>query len=142
MMFVLDTNVLSVMMRGQLVPEVASWIAAQQEELLYTTAICQAEVLAGIEVLPDGQRRAALEKAARAMFGEDFDGRILTFDSEAAAAYAGIFAVRKRIGRPIAPHDLMIAAIARATGARIVTRDISGFEGCGLTLINPWVEPP
>jgi hypothetical protein len=137
-MFVLDTNVLCVMMRGELVPDVAAWIAAQPEELLYTTAVCQAEVLAGIEILPDGQRRAVLEKAARTMFEDDFDGRILPFDTEAAAAYADIFAARKRSGRATAPHDLMIAAIARANGASMVTRDISGFEGCGLTLINPW----
>ena len=136
-MFVLDTNVLSVMMRSQLVPEVAAWVATQAEELLYTTAVCQAEVLAGIEILPDGRRRADLERAAHAMFEDDFGGRILPFDSE-AAAYAGIFATRKRSGRPTAPHDLMIAAIARANGASMVTRDVGGFEDCGLTLINPW----
>jgi len=137
-MLVLDTNILSVMMRSPLVPEVAAWVAAQPEELLYTTAVSQAEVLAGIEILPDGRRRTVLERAARAMFADDFDGRILAFDSDAAAAYADIFAARKRGGRPAAPHDLMIAAIARANGASMVTRDISGFEGCGLTLINPW----
>jgi toxin FitB len=137
-MLVLDTNILSVMMHSPLVPEVAAWVAAQPEELLYTTAVSQAEVLAGIEVLADGRRRTAMERAARAMFADDFDGRILPFDSEAAVAYADIFATRKRAGRPIAPHDLMIAAIARANDASMVTRDISGFEGCGLTLINPW----
>jgi predicted nucleic acid-binding protein len=137
-MLVLDTNILSAMMRSPLVPEVAAWVAAQPEEVLYTTAVSQAEVLAGIEILPDGRRRAALERAARAMFADDFDGRILPFDSEAAAAYADIFATRKRAGRPTAPHDLMIAAIARANDASMVTRDIRDFEGCGLTLINPW----
>lgn len=137
-MFVLDTNILSVMMRSRPEPEVAAWIAEQPEELLYTTAVCQAEILAGIEILPDGRRRTALEKAARAMFADDFDGRVLPFDTEAATAYAEIFAARTRGGRPIAPHDLMIAAIARASGARMVTRDIGGFEGCGITLINPW----
>jgi predicted nucleic acid-binding protein len=137
-MFVLDTNVLSAMMRSQLVPEVAGWVAEQPEELLYTTAVCQAEVLAGIEILPDGRRRAALERAACAMFEDDFDGRILPFDTKATAVYAEIFAIRKRSGRPTAPYDLMIAAIARANGASMVTRDIGGFENCGLTLINPW----
>jgi predicted nucleic acid-binding protein len=137
-MFVLDTNILSVMMRSPLVPEVAAWVAAQPEELLYTTAVSQAEVLAGIEILPDGRRRVALEKAARAMFADDFDGRILPFDREAAAAYAGIFAARRQAGRPPASLDLMIAAIARAQGADMVTRNTADFEGCGLTLVNPW----
>jgi len=137
-MFVLDTNILSVMMRSRLVPEVAAWVTAQPEELLYTTAISQAEVLAGIEVLPDGRRRAALEKAALAMFADDFDGRILPFDSEAAAAYADIFATRRQAGRPTPPHDLMIASIARASDAIVVTRNTVDFAGCGVTLINPW----
>lgn len=137
-MFILDTNILSVMMRSPLVPEVAAWVAAQPEELLYTTAVSEAEVLAGIEILPDGRRRADLEKAARAMFADDFDGRILPFDSEAAAAYADIFAARRQAGRPTAPHDLMIASVARARGAIMVTRNTADFEGCGLTLINPW----
>jgi predicted nucleic acid-binding protein len=137
-MLVLDTNGLSAMMRSQLVPEMAACVATQPEELLYTTAICQAEVLAGIALLPDGQRRTALEKAARAMFEDDFDGRILPFDSAAAAAYADIFATRKRSCRPTAPPELMIAAIARANGAGVVIRDLSGFTGCGLTIINPW----
>jgi toxin FitB len=138
MMFVLDTNILSAIMGTRPVPEVAAWIAGQPEESLFTTTICQAEILAGIAVLPDGERRRALAAAARTIFAEDFDGRILPFDGEAAATYAAIFAARKRDGRPTAPLDLMIAAIARANGGGVVTRDISGFAGCGLTLINPW----
>lgn len=125
-------------MGSQPVPEVAAWVAGQPEELLYTTAVCQAEVLAGIAILPDGRRRRGLEAMAKAIFANAFDGRVLPFDSEAATAYAAIFAVRKRGGRPTAPHDLMSAAIARANGASMVTRDVGGFEGCGLTLINPW----
>ncbi len=137
-MFVLDTNVLSAMMRSALVPEVAAWIANQPEEELFTTAISQAEILAGLAVMTDGRRRASLEAAARAMFEADFRDRILAFDSEAAAAYADIYAARWRGGRPIAPLDLTIAAIAVAHDAGVVTRDTRGFEGCGLTVINPW----
>jgi predicted nucleic acid-binding protein len=137
-MFVLDTNVLSAVMGSQPVPEVAAWVAGQPEELLYTTAVCQAEVLAGIEILPEGRRRRGLEAMAKAIFANAFDGRVLPFDSAAAAAYAGIFAARKRAGRPTAPPDLMIAAIARANDANMVTRNVDDFEGCGLTLVNPW----
>jgi len=137
-MFVLDTNVLSAVMGSQPVPEVAAWVAAQSEEQLFTTSVCQAEILAGVEVMPEGRRRRSLEAVAKAIFADVFDGRVLPFDSAAAAACADIFAVRKRAGRPAAPQDLMIAAIARANGASVVTRDTSGFEGCGLTLIDPW----
>lgn len=141
-MFVLDTNVLSAIMGSRPVPAVAAWVAAQSEELLFTASVCQAEVLAGIAVLQDGRRRRELEAAARAIFADDFDGRILPFDRTAANLYAELFAARKQAGRSTATADLMIAAVARASGASMVTRDTSGFEGCGLTLINPWAEAP
>jgi toxin FitB len=137
-MFVLDTNVLSAIMGSHPVPEVAAWVAAQPEEFLFTAAVCQAEILAGIEVLPSGRRRTALEVAARAIFADDFDGRILPFDQTAAGMYAELFAARRQAGRPTATADLMIAAVARVSGASMVTRDTDGFEDCGLTLINPW----
>ena len=137
-MFVLDTNILSAVMDNQPVPEVAAWVAAQPEERLFTTAVCQAEILAGVEILPEGRRRRGLEAMAKAVFASAFDGRVLPFDGTAAAAYADIFAARKRAGRPTPPQDLMIAAIARANDAIMVTRNTADFEGCGLTLINPW----
>ena len=140
-MFVLDTNVLSAMMGARPVPEVAAWIAGQPEDALFTAAICQAEILAGLAVMPEGRRRSALETAARAIFTDDFGGRVLPFDRAAAEAYADIFAARRRAGRPAAPLDLMIAAVARASGASVVTRDIGGFENCGVAVIDPWQAP-
>ena len=137
-MFVLDTNVLSAMMRLQLEPQIAAWIAAQPAELLFTTSLSQAEILSGLAIMVEGRRRRDLEAAARAMFLEDFNGRVLPFDGEAATAYASIFAARRRAGRPAATLDLMIASVAQSRGASVVTRDTSGFEGCGITLINPW----
>ena len=140
-MFILDTNVLSAIMGSQPAPEVAAWIEGQPDDLLYTASVCQAEILAGLAVMPEGRRRLALETAARAIFTEDFDGRVLPFDTAAAAAYADIFAARKRAGLPTAPLDLMIAAVARTKGASVVTRDTTGFEECGVPLINPWLAP-
>jgi toxin FitB len=137
-MYLLDTNVLSAMMGRQPEPAVAAWVAARPEEELCTAAVCQAEILAGIAVLPDGRRQRQLEAAAQAIFDEDFDGRILPFDAMAATLYAALYAARKRAGRSTATADLMIAAVARASEACMVTRDIDGFEGCGLTFINPW----
>lgn len=137
-MFLLDTNVLSAMMGRERVSAVAAWVAAQPEDELCTASVCQAEILAGIAVLPDGLRRRQLEAAAQAIFDEDFDGRILSFDAKAARLYAALYAARKQAGRPTATADLMIAAVARASDACMVTRDTGGFEGCGLTLINPW----
>jgi predicted nucleic acid-binding protein len=141
-MFVLDTNVLSAVMGNQPVPEVAAWVAAQPEDRLFTTTVCQAEILAGVEILPDGRRRRGLEMAAKAIFATAFDGRILPFDGKSAEFYAEIFAARKRAGKSAATADLMIAAITRAQGADIVTRNTADFEGCGLTVINPWATAP
>jgi predicted nucleic acid-binding protein len=113
-------------------------IAGQPEDALFTTTICQAEILAGLPVMPEGRRRVALETAARAIFADDFNGRVLPFDAAAAAAYVDIFAARRRTGRPAAPLDLMVVAIARANGAGVVTRDIGGFEDCGVPLVDLW----
>jgi toxin FitB len=139
-MFVLDTDVLSAIMGARPAPEVA-WIAGQPEDALFTTTICQAEILAGLAVMREGRRRSALETAARAIFTDDFNGRVLPIDTAAAAAYVDIFAARRSVGRPTAPLDLMIAAIARARGASVVTRDVGGFEDCGVSLIDPWNVP-
>ena len=136
-MYVLDTNVLSAMMAPQPVPEVATWVSGQPAELLFTATVCQAEILSGLAIMSDG-RRLDLEAAARAMFAEDFEGRVLPFDADAAVAYADIFAARRRAGRPAATVDLMIAAVARARGASVVTRNVADFEECGVAIVNPW----
>lgn len=137
-MLILDTNVLSEIMRPRPALEVAAWLARQPDDLLYTTAISQAEVLSGLAIMPEGRRRRELEAAARGIFTEDFEDRILPFDTDATAAYAEIVAARRRTGRPTAPLDLMIAAVAVSHNASVVTHDTKGFEGCGVTLVNPW----
>jgi len=99
----------------------------------------QAEILAGIAFLPKGSRRAELETMARATFSQDFDGRVLPFGREATTAYADLYALRRQKGRPIATADLIIAAVARANDATVVTRDVGGFSDCGLAIIDPWM---
>lgn len=108
---------------------------------MFTTAICQAEILAGLAIMPEGRRRSALAAAALAMFHEDFADRVLPFDTKAAAIYAELLAGRRRAGRPGTTLDLMIAAIARTHDASLVTRDTGGFAGCGVILIDPWLIP-
>jgi predicted nucleic acid-binding protein len=125
--FIPATNVLSAIMASVPPPRVA-WLAAQSLLDLFTAAVCQAEILAGLAIMPTGRRRDGLEPAARAMFIEDFDGRILPFDREAARIYAELFAPRRRAGQPAATMDLMIAAIAQCHDGSVVTRDTSGFD--------------
>jgi predicted nucleic acid-binding protein len=135
---VLDTNVLSELMRSEPAAAVFAWVGAQPRTELYTTSVNKAEVLYGIAALPQGRRRAALAAAAEAMFTEDFNGRVLPFDEDAAVLYAEIVASRRRDGRPIEAFDAQIAATARVAGAELATRDAGDFLDCGLTLVNPW----
>ena len=134
----LDTNVLSAIMRAEPDPAVAAWVTARRADQLFTTTICRAEILAGIAVLPDGRRRAALAAAAAAIFAQDFADRVLAFDAAAAVAYAEIIAARRRAGRPAPTLDVMIAAIARAHGAGVVTGNVDDFAGCGVDIVDPW----
>jgi predicted nucleic acid-binding protein len=138
MMFNLDTNVLSTVTAAQPAPPVAAWMLAQPSRLLFTASVCQAEILAGIAVMPHGRRRESLESAARTMFEDDFAERVLPFDREAAIAYGDLFAARRRVGRPGSTADLMIASMGRAKAASVVTRDIGDFEHCGLRVIDTW----
>jgi predicted nucleic acid-binding protein len=135
---VLDTNVVSELMKPSPHAGVSGWIAAQPTSSLYTTAITQAEILHGIGLLPSGKRRTALEEAAEAMFEQEFGGRILPFGTDAARPYARIAVQRRRAGRPISQFDAQIAAIALATGAAIATRDVAGYAGCNVQVIDPW----
>ena len=137
-MFLLDTNVLCALMMMQPPPEIAAWVCGQSANLLFTASVCQAEVLAGLAIIPEGRHRAELEAAAQAMFAEDFEGRVLPFDTFAARDYAEMYAARRTAGRPAAALDLMIAAIARVNGAGVVTRNVADFANCGVSIINPW----
>ena len=137
-MIIVDTNVLSEMMRGDPDLGVIAWIEAQAASSLFTTTITQAEILYGIRVLPAGKRRGEIEKAAGEMFSTDFAGRVLPFDEDAAQAYAEIAAARRRAGRPMSQFDAQIAAISFSRNSMVATRNIPDFEGCGIQLIDPW----
>lgn len=137
-MIVLDTNVLSELMKPAPEGRVVRWAAEHPAASLYTTSVSQAEILHGIMLLPAGKRREAFEKTANAMFNEDFKGRVLPFDGDAALPYARIAAARRRAGLPIAPLDAQIAAITVAAGGKLSTRNVADFTGCGVTIVNPW----
>lgn len=139
-MIVLDTNVLSELIKPAPMRAVAEWVASQPATSIYTTSITQAEILHGIMLMPSGKRRSSIEAAVEAMFSQDFGGRVLPFGSDAAHHYARIAATRRRAGHPISHFDAQIAAIARATGSAVATRNISDFQGCGVKLIDPWQE--
>ena len=136
-MIVVDTNVLSEEMKAAPDAPVDAWFRRQRPNELFTTTICEAEILLGVALLPDGQRKRELGAAAQKIFAL-FASRILPFDSAAAAAYADIVAERRRMGRPIDGFDAQIAAIARSRGLALATRNVADFEDIGLSIVNPW----
>ncbi|MFI5089095.1 MAG: type II toxin-antitoxin system VapC family toxin [Terriglobales bacterium] len=137
-MIILDTNVLSELMRPKPSPRVAAWVAKQPAAELFTTSITEAEIFYGIELLTKGKRREGLLAAAEAMFAEDFEGRVCGFDSDAARGFATIAAHRRARGRPISHADAQIAAIARARGAKLATHNVADFEDCNVDVVDPW----
>ena len=134
----LDTNVLSELLRAAPSAEVLAWFARQAPESLFVSAVTQAEMLMGARLMPDGRRKVQLQSALDAMFADDFADRIWPFDSHAAAAYAAVVATRRTAGRPISQFDAQIAAIALCQQAELATRNTADFEGCGLVLVDPW----
>jgi predicted nucleic acid-binding protein len=137
-MIVLDTNVVSEVMKGAPDPSVYDWFKRTPRAKLFVTTISEAEILAGIAVLPAGRRRSELTSLAIETFEKSFADRILTFDSHSARHYADIISVRRHIGRPINPLDAQIAAIARDKRMAIATRNFTDFLKCGIDVIDPW----
>ena len=139
---VLDTNVISELLRPTPAESVEQWLAAQDGGGVYLTCISEAELLHGVALLPSGRRKAALAKAIQSILDEEFRNRILPFDSAAARTYAAIAADRSAAGRPISHFDGQIAAIARSHGAAVATRNTTDFQRCGIEVINPWEYSP
>ena len=137
-MILLDTNVVSELIRPNPDPKVEAWLAKQYSANVFLPVISEAELRYGVAILPGGMRRDRLAAEIEGMLREDFAGRILTFDSESARAYAVIAADRRDAGLPIHHADCQIAATARARGAKIATRNMADFHGCGVDVINPW----
>ena len=141
-MIVVDTNVVSEMMRPSPSPIVRQWLDMHDYEELFFTAVSEAEIRIGLATMPSGRRRESLLARAEIMIHKYFTNRVLAFDSDAALEYAAIGAKRKVTGTPMATMDCQIAAIARSKGAAVATRDVSDFEECGIEIINPWEHSP
>jgi hypothetical protein len=137
-MVILDTNVVSEMLKETADAGVFGWLDSQPPESVFTTAITQAEIKYGIAIMPDGKRKSVLLTAATLLFEDDFEGRVLPFDSSAADAYAAIAAQRRRAGQPIGEADVQIAAIAQSRGGSVATRNVRDFTNCGIDIVDPW----
>lgn len=140
MIAVLDTNVVSELMREAPRREVLAWVDARPWHELFVTAVTEAEVRTGVAILSASKRRLGLMQTAERIFADIFAQRVLPFDGAAARAYAEITAGRRAIGRPIGQRDCQIAAIARCRGAALATRNVRDFEETGIEVLDPWAE--
>jgi toxin FitB len=137
-MIILDTNVLSELMRSKPDLAVLAWLDRQASQSVWITTITLFEARLGLALLPDGRRRDSLERAFAALLNDDLGNRVLPFDVEAAAQAATLAAVRQRAGRPVDVRDTQIAGIAQARRATLVTRNIRHFEGLSVPVVDPW----
>ncbi|RZU52687.1 hypothetical protein EV385_4567 [Krasilnikovia cinnamomea] len=140
MTIVLDTNVVSELMRSEPAPAVLAWLQRSSGYGLYTTAVTIAEIRYGIARLPEGRRRKSLHQAADEIFAA-FPRQVLPFDLASASAYADIVAEREKQGNPISGFDAQIAAICRSQAASLATRNTRDFVDTGISLLDPW-QPP
>ncbi|MBI4872271.1 MAG: PIN domain-containing protein [Candidatus Riflebacteria bacterium] len=137
-MIVLDTNVLSALMRREVDPAVVAWLDAQAPQSIWTTSISVFEICFGLELLARGRRRRALEGAFARALEDDLEGRVLSVDLPAARAASAIAAGQRRRGRPVEVRDVLIAGIVAARRAKLATRNPRHFEDAGILLIDPW----
>ncbi len=137
-MIILDTNVLSALMRDEPDPGVVTWLDAQPTESIWTTTITIFEVRTGLELLDPSRRRQRLESAFEQLLAGDLDGRVLAFDTAAAAASGTLVAQRQRAGRSIEIRDAQIAGISLARKATLATRNVRHFKDLGVRLVDPW----
>ena len=137
-MLILDTNVVSELMRPHPARNVMHWLEGQSSAHLALTAVTVAEILYGLDLLPEGRRRHDLAGRFQLFLTRGFGGRVLPFDGRAAEVYARLRGGRKKAERALDAFDAMIAAIAQAQGAAVVTRNVPDFEGCGVPVIDPW----
>jgi predicted nucleic acid-binding protein len=135
---VLDTNILSALMRAAPDAAVVDWLDRQPADSVWLTSITVFEARFGLALLPKGRKRAALERAFERVLSEDLANRVLDFDSLAAAAAAQLAADRQRAGRVVDLRDTLVAAIAQARRATIATRNTRHFEGLDVPVVDPW----
>ena len=139
-MILLDTNVISALMRRDPEPAVVEWLDGQPSESIWTTSVTVLEVRTGLPLLASGRRRHALERAFDALLSKELEGRIQSFDTAAANAAGEIAAERQAAGRPVEIRDVQIAGIAKARRAQLATRNTRHFSDLGIELIDPWSD--
>ena len=141
-MILLDTNIVSEVMKTRPAKAVVAWLNAQASEQLYVSAITIGEIAYGLRILPDGRRRTGLRERFERFVALAFDQRVLNYDEPAARIYGELMGNRKELGLPMSIPDGQIAAIARCGHLTVATRNVPDFENCGIEVVNPFEFAP
>ena len=139
-MIILDTDVLSALMRPTPDKQVMAWLDGQAQTSVWITSVTVLEIQFGLQIMPLGRRRSLLMKAFEAVLTDKIGGRIAPFDTAAAHCCAGLMASRHKIGRPVELSDTMIAGIVLACHASLATRNVPHFEDLSVPVVNPWAS--
>lgn len=137
-MILLDTNIISEVMRKKPSATVLAWLNAQDASTLYVSSVTIAEICYGLRILPEGQRRWHLQQTFEDFVAQGFELRVLDFTEAAARHYADIMGYRRELGRPMSLPDGQIAGIARSLRFTLATRNVADFEECGIAVVNPF----
>ena len=141
-MILLDTNVVSELMKTEPAEAVLAWLNHQPSERLYLSVVTIGEIAYGLRILPDGKRRSGLRDRFERFVALAFDQRVLSYDESAGRIYGELMAERKELGLPMSVTDGQIAAIARRDHLTIATRNVLDFENCGIEVVNPFNFTP
>lgn len=139
-MLIIDTNVVSEMMRPEPSRRVIGWLSRQTASDVHMTALTVAEISYGLETMPNGRRQRDLDARFRQVLESGFSGRILAFDAATGLVYGKIMAARRDEGRPMSVVDGQIAAIAKVNAAVLATRNVTDYVGCDIALVNPFED--
>jgi hypothetical protein len=139
-MILLDTNVVSEVMKARPAEAVVTWLNGQNSEKLYVSSITIGEISYGLRILPDGKRRSGLRERFERFVALAFDQRVLAYDETAARVYGDLMGDRKELGLPMSVPDGQIAAIARLNHLAVATRNVADFESCGIDVVNPFAS--
>jgi hypothetical protein len=137
-MIILDTNVISALMRDPADAAVIGWLDRQPRTSIWTTSITLLELYYGLQIMPAGRKRSTLMQRFETLVSQKLERRVAAFDTAAAGHSAGIMAARKKAGRPVELRDTMIAGIALASNASLATRNKSHFGYLPISVVNPW----
>ena len=139
-MILLDTNVVSEVMKTRPAEAVVTWLNGQDSEKLYVSSITIGEITYGLRILPDGKSRSGLREQFERFVALAFDQRVLAYDESAARIYGDLMGDRKELGLPMSVPDGQIAAIARLNHLAVATRNVVDFKNCGIDVVNPFAS--